>query len=142
MTAELLEQDATDAERLIIAWLGPLEYRLATERKSGDPLPMVIVNEITATEDSQQISAYPVVSLHILAATVAEVKTAASRVHRRMLLLARDPLQDIVLSDDSTMSIEWLETLERPHAEYYSDTVKQRIGRYEMGVPFTDTEGE
>lgn len=140
MTAELLDQDATDAERLFIAWLSELEYRVATERKAGDPLPFVIVNEVTATEDCQQISAYPVVSVHVLAESVDEAKTASGLVHRRMLVLARDPLQDIVLSDSTVMSIEWLETIERFHSEYYSDTVKRRVARYCAGVPFTDIE--
>lgn len=140
MTVELFERDATDAERALVAWLTPVGYRTAIERKANDPLPFVLVTELTATEDCQQMSAYPLMSVKILAASLAEVKTASQRVHRRMLVLARDPLQDIVLPDTTVVSIEWLETVERPHPEYYSDTVKQRCARYRMGLPFTDIE--
>lgn len=137
MTVDLSARDATDSERLVLAWLGPLGYRAAVARRAGDSLPFVIVTELIATEDSQQLAAYPTVSVHILAATAGEVKTVADLVHRRMLVLADDPLQDIHL-DAETASIEWLETVERPHAEYYSDTVARRVARYRMAVPFID----
>lgn len=145
MTVELFYRDASDAERAIIAWLEPVEYegdplRMAVERKPSDPLPFVLVSELTATEDCQQISSYPLMSVRVLGSSIAQVKAVSSLVHRRMLVLADDPLQDIVLPDSSVVSVEWLETVERFHSEYYSDTVKQRCARYQMGVPFTDVE--
>lgn len=142
MTVELLDQDATDAERAFIAWLAPLGYRAATERMAGDPYPFVLVTELTAGEDDQQMSAFPLISLRVIAETIGAAKAASARVHRRMLALARDPLQDIVLADSTVVSVLWLETEERFHTEYYSDTTKQRCARYRAAIPFTDIEGQ
>lgn len=136
----LLDQDASDAEAAMISWLSA-RIVAAIKRDPDDPLPMAIVREITNTEDSQQISAYPVVSVHTLAGTEEECAAESKLNHRRILYLARNPETDIPV-DGRIVNVEWLETVERPIWVPYAknDKAYRKVARYRLGLPFTDIE--
>lgn len=142
---ELLDQDATDAERFVIAWLTPFVELLSPpggvdiRRRSGDALPFAIVREAANSEDGQQMTAYPTVSVHWLAATESDCRSFSKDGHRRMLVLARDPLTVVDFGDGESANAQWLETDHAPiWVDYRNDQIFRRVSRYRIALPFTD----
>lgn len=135
MTVDLYLRDAASAEAVVTAWLTPLG-NTATKRRAGDSLPQRLVKEVTSTE-YERMTAYPVVSVHVLGRDEAEVISEAKAMHRRMLILIDDPLTAVTLTDSSVVTVEWAETVERPHWQFYSDAILQKVARYRIALPFT-----
>lgn len=143
MTEPLLYDKAPpNSVAFVLAWLLPLvdsPLKVGSKRwATGGPLPYRMVNRITGSDDL--ITDYPVISVHTFAATETDAQREADKTHRRMLLLADDPLLDITMADASLANCEWLETLEGPHPEPYSaeSVVTRLVARYQLGLHFTD----
>ena len=123
-----------DVEEFTIAWLAPLGPAGA-ERPAGAALPYRMVNRITGADDL--ISDDPVISVHTFGASRAAAKTAAKITHRRMLLLAYDPMNDVTLAGSVLANCEYLETVEGPRWEFYQDnTIWRYVARYRLGLKF------
>ena len=136
MTVPLGNYAPEDIETLIVAHLKPLR-RCDIERKPGDPLPFTLVNHIAGTESTNEGTADPVISVHTLCDKVTGAPAArdeATRTHRRMLSLLVDPT--IVLSGGRLVAVQYLDVVEQPRWEYYSDTILRKVGRYRIGLPY------
>lgn len=147
MTVPLHDKASTDSEQFVIAWLTPFFDELggATDikRRAGNPLPFGLVREVDNTENEQQISSYPLVSVHWLADTEDGCRALSRRGHRRMLMLAEDPLLEVDMGDGVMATLEWLETAEGPRwVDYNTDQIFRRVSRYRMGLPFVNVEDE
>lgn len=140
MTAELLDEDVDDAETVFISWLTPLydtTNHVANTRRSGDPLPFVLVNHLDSNESVENFTSDALVSVHVLthksAGDVAS-RDEASRVHRRILLLARH-LEDVDLAGGRKATIDFVTVAKRPTREPYGDDqILRRLGRYNLGL--------
>lgn len=141
MPATLLYDKAPpNSVAFVLAWLRPLVVdptKLGSKRwVAGGPLPYRMVNRIAGADDL--ITDYPVVSVHTFAGTETDAQREADNTHRRMLMLADDPLLDVVMADASLANCEWLETLEGPRPEPYSaeSVVTRLVARYQLGLHF------
>lgn len=135
MTVELLEEEATDAEELIIAWLTPLGPT-AFQRRAGDPKPQRLVRRVAGAEDECESLDTAVVSVHTFcdAADPDAALVECKRTHQRMLYLARY-LPDVPLLDGRIASVEWLEVAEKPiWVDYQDDSILRKVGRYQFGL--------
>lgn len=143
MTAELLDEDVDDAEEVFISWLTPLydtPSHVANTRRSGvDPLPFVLVNHLDSNENVEEFTVDALVSVHILThKSAGEVASSdeASRVHRRILLLARY-LENVDLAGGRTATIDFVKVFKRPKREPYGDDqILRRLGRYNLGLSY------
>lgn len=138
MTVELLDECADDVEEVVIAWLTPLR-RCAAVRRTGDELPFTLVHHITGHERPDQMCADEIVSVHTLcdrAVGPAAAKAAAKDTHRAMLRLARH-LDDIELSDGSSVNVDYVTVEETPITEFYSDQILRTVARYKIGLTYT-----
>jgi hypothetical protein len=135
MPAELSAYAPEDIETALVAWMTPLR-RSGFERKAGDPLPFTLINHVTGTESVQMGIADPVVSVHTfcdktLGAVAA--RDECGKTHRRMLLLNTKPQ---ITVGSRVVAVQYIEVVEPPVWEYYSDTVLRKCGRYRIGLPF------
>lgn len=124
-----------DIETALVAHLTSLR-RCGFARAAGDPLPFTLVNHITGTESAGEGYADPVVSVHTmcdktLGATVA--RDEATKTHRRMLQLITDPTITI---GARTVAVQYVEVVEQPRWEFFSDTILRKVGRYRLGIPY------
>lgn len=133
---DLYDQAPDDAEEVIIAWLKPLG-RTAINRKTNDPLPFRVVRRVAGDEDEIQFSDNPVVSVHTFGASEQQTKDETRLTHRRMLLLARNPLEDIVLPGGRIANVEYLNVFESPTwSDYGDDNIFRKVARYQFGLSF------
>lgn len=145
MTADLYDQAPEDVEDIVIAWLKPsvqAPNALGLERPDTDPpiLPFRMVTGITGVDDCNQFDSESIVSVHTFDKTRVLAKRAARDTHRRMLVLASDPLTDIVMVDGRIANIEYLDVVERPtYRDYKADNVKRYVARYRIGLEFVST---
>lgn len=136
MSTPLADYSPEDVETILIAHLKPLRA-CAFQRQPGDPLPFTLVNHVTGTESANEGWSDPVVSVHTLCDKTAgapAARDAATATHRRMLRLLTDP--QITLADGRLVAVQYLEVVEQPRWEYYSDTILRKVGRYRIGLPF------
>lgn len=133
MTAELLGVGPADMETTVVAWLQPLR-RTANTRKTGDPLPMTVVQQVAGTENLEESSADQVIQVDTLcdkslgedAARDEKIKT-----HQRMLLLGR------YLEAQGT--IDWMRVFEsQRRVSYENDQVIRYVGRYQFGQTYDE----
>lgn len=141
MSVELLDEAPNDVETVLIAWLSPLYAagHVANTRRSGGPLPFVLVNHLDSNESIQESTSDALVSVHILthksAGEVAS-RDEADKVHRRILLLARY-LEDVDLADGRKATIDSISVFKSPKPEPYGDDqILRRLGRYTVGLPY------
>lgn len=131
MTAELLSEGPEDIETLVVNWLQPLR-RTANTRRSGDPLPMCVVQGTGGTENVEESSADPVVSVHTLVRkSLGEdnARDEKDKTHKRMLLLAR------YLEDYDLDYVKVFEVQKR--VPYGDDQIIQYVGRYQFGQSYS-----
>lgn len=146
MPVDLYARDVADADIVLAAWLNgaasvttsfaPSGRRTATSRKADDPLPSWMTNEVTATEDQYQSEAFPLVSVHVFGSSKAMVVSEAVLMHRRMGVLVYNSNTVVTLPDSSVAVVAWCEVVERPHWEFYADTILRKVGTYRLAVPF------
>jgi hypothetical protein len=137
VSVELAFYAAEDAEELIVAHLIPLRWSSAF-RKAGDPLPFTLVTHIAGTESVGEGRADPIVSVHTLcdkALGVDAAMTESRNTHRRMLLLANG-IDAVTLTGGRIAGIDYLEVVESPRWEFYSDGILRKVGRYQIGLAY------
>lgn len=131
MTAELLGEGPEDIETLVVNWLLPLR-RTANVRRSGDPLPMCVVECTAGKENVDESSADPVVSVHTLVRkSLGEdnARDEKDKTHKRMLLLARH-LEDY--------DLDYVKVFEHQRRiPYGDDQIIRYVGRYQFGQPYS-----
>ena len=139
---DLYPQGPDDVEAVVVAWLSPLR-RTAVTRAAGDELPFTLVRQVAGTET--QFFADPVVSVHTLcdralgqSAAAAEAQTT----HQRMLLLDNTIDWSIVLPNGREVAVDYCDTVESPRWEQYSDQILRKVGRYKIGLTWTDQPGD
>lgn len=139
MTVELVDEDAPDCRDFVVSWMSEA-MRSALRRTTDDVFPFALVQLITATEDAESGTVDNVIQIDYLDVArdgmeAAEAANAtATRGHRRMKVLARNPLEDVVLSDGSTANLDYLRpTLGPIEQPYINDRVVRLVARYEMG---------
>lgn len=137
MTTPLAAYAPEDIETALVAWLTPLR-RTAIERKAGDPLPFTLVNMVTGTEDNRMGVARQVVSVHTMTArpsngSLTEIRDETLKTHRRMLYLQEEPRITI---GARTIGVLFVEVVEAPRSEFYSDNILRKVGRYRIGLPY------
>lgn len=145
MTADLLDYGPDDIETIVISHLKPLSMAggVTNIRRSGDPLPSILVNHIDGTECEEESVVDEVVSIHTLfprangdATAVRAFRDGAIRTHQRMLLLARD-LVDVPLPGGRFADIEYVKVFSRPRTEPYGDDqILRKVGRYRIGLSY------
>ena len=128
-----------DVEEVVVAWQMPLR-RAGVARTPDDPLPFTLVNHIAGTENVDEGTADPVVSVHTLCDRTLGFGVAAlecSHTHSRMLRLARH-LDDITLTGGAVVSIDYLIVVESPIWQPYEDNqIIRKVGRYQIGLCYT-----
>lgn len=140
MTVELHGQAPPNAEAFVIAWLRPLagsNDKIGARRwAAGMPLPYRAVSRVTGSGDL--ITDCAVVRVHTFAGTYTDASREADLTHRRMLLLAEDPLLNVTMANGKPANCEWLETTEGPREEPYgAETVVARfVAQYRLGLHF------
>lgn len=145
MTAELLDEGPEDGETVVIAWLWDLldEGHVANTRRSGGPLPFILVHQIDGKECLEESTLDALVSVHVLthkAAGEPESRDQTDAMHRRMLLLGRE-LPDVPLADGRCASIESVSVFKHPRREPYGDDqILRRIGRYKIGLSYVEAQ--
>lgn len=141
MTAELLVEAAEDAETVVIAWLKPLlsDGSVRNVRRSGGPLPFILVNHLKTIECVEESQADALVSVHVLthkASGELDSLEKTNDMHRRMLLLARY-LEDVDLGGGRKASIDYVDVAEAPKREPFGDDqILRRVGRYNIGLSY------
>jgi hypothetical protein len=131
MTVEVLGEGPADIETIVVGWLQPLR-RTSNTRRSGDPLPMCVVECTAGTEIVEESFAEPVVSVHTLCRkSLGEdnARDEALLTHKRMLLLARY-LEDY--------DLEYVKVFQYPRRiPYGDDQIIRYVGRYQFGQPYS-----
>lgn len=141
MSVELFGQAPPNAVLFMLTWLAPLGAVGETRYERGE-LPYRQVNRIGGSDDVDEGIDHVLMSVHTFgaAATAAERSAAlheADRTHRRMLLLANNPLTDVVMSDGRLANVDYLEVVEKTRlSDYGDDSIARRIGRYRFGLSF------
>ena len=145
MSVELLEEGPDDGETVAISWLSGLHPagHVANTRRSGGPLPFILVNGLGGTENVEESYFNELVSIHVLThKTAGEIdsRDETDRMHRRMLLLARY-LEDVDLADGRKATIAFVKVAMHPRREPYGDDqILRRVGRYEIGLDYAETQ--
>lgn len=141
MTIELVDQDAPNATLFILSWAAPLGA-VGQSRYEDGPLPYRQFNRIGGEDIDEEGIDHVLMSAHTFgwARTPAERSAtlhAADTTHKRIRLLARNPLSDIVMPDGSIANLDYLETVEKPRlSDYGTDTIHRYKAVYRFGLPF------
>lgn len=142
MTAELYGQAPPNPQAFILAHLLPLSDgdtdKLGAKRwQAGMPVPYRMVCIIPGPSDL--VAAYCKVRLHTFHTDYTDCSHAADVGHRRMLVLADDPLFDVPMADGATANCTALDVTEEPHEEPYAaeSVVTRFVSEYDMILGFT-----
>lgn len=135
---ETADQDTEDGEELLIAWLSPL-LRTGAERKAGDVLPYCLVNQVGGTENIEEGTAAPLLSVHVFTARPLgrnNMKLQARAVHARMIRLGQH-CDFITLTDGRQVGVDYVEVAEKMiDVDYQNDQILRKVGRYEIGLTY------
>ena len=137
MTVELSAYAPEDVQTALVAWLTTVHHA-AFARNAGDPLPSIVVEHITGTESAQMGVADQLASVHTFcdkALGYPAARDNCAGTHKRMLLLATTS-QTITISGRQ-VGVDYVEVVESPHWEYYSDNILRKVGRYRIGLPYS-----
>jgi hypothetical protein len=146
MTVDLWNEIATDPETALIAHLAPLHphtvgtpQKVSNERRSGDPLPFILVHELPGEENIDESDIDALVSVHTLvhkAAGRLVARDETDRTHRRMLWIARE-LPSVALSGGRYAEFDYVRVQSRPHwEEYGDDQILRKVARYQLGLSY------
>lgn len=138
---ETADEAPEDGEEVVIAWLAPL-LRTVVERKAGDILPMAIANQVAGTENPDEGTAAPIISVHVLCARLLgrnNLKLQAKAVHARMIRLGLH-CDFITLSDGRKVGVDYVDVTEQMiNVHYGDDMILRKVGRYEIGLTYVPT---
>lgn len=120
---------------MLVAWLTPLGS-VAAERQAGDPLPFWLVSRVAGPDD--KITDHGTFSVHSLAETLAAAEDFAMLAHQRILTLGPPlaPQRRVALTGGRTVWADKVTTDLFPRYEYYSDTIRRFVGRYDIDLRF------
>ncbi len=120
---------------MLVAWLSPLGAA-AGERKAGDPLPFWMVSRVAGPDD--KITDHGTFSVHSMAETLVEAEDQALLAHRRILALGPPlaPQRRVTISGGRMVFADMVMTDLFPRYEYYSDTIRRYIARYDIDLRF------
>lgn len=141
MSIEILDEGLEDGQIIAIAWLKDMfPGRVRNTRKPDDPLPFVLVEHLSTTENVEESTGVALVSIHTLSDKALGYSAAsghATDIHQRMLLLGRY-LEDVPLSGGRMASIDFVDVAMYPKWEQYGDgtQILQKIGRYRIGLSY------
>lgn len=137
---QLFDQQTSDAEQIVVAWLTPIG-RTAIKRRTTDPLPFRIVREVANFEDDLPVANYATVSVHTLASTESDCVAESKLTHQRMLWLVRNPQTEITVAG-GIVTTEWVEVDHAPiWVDYENEQIFRKVGRYQLAVPFNESGG-
>lgn len=135
---ELLDESSPAAELVVSAWLAP--WKRGTRRLSGDPVPYRLIHTVAGSDDPDTGLTEAVVSIHTFAADPVSAVQEADNTHRRMMLLAHNPLADIALSSGQVVCVDYVKTAMLPTRVDYDDPgVIRYVARYDIGLAYTPT---
>lgn len=131
---------APNAESFVRAWLLPLAGDPAlvgsARWQAGMGLPYRAVTRLGG--DSDLIVDTATVRIHTFAATYTEAAREADRTHRRMLLLAENPLADVTIAGVAASCSSLDRAIGPSEQSYGAETVVTRfISEYTLSLRFT-----
>lgn len=133
---ELYELAPPDAGDFVVAWLLPFGACWSTE-PTDKTLPYKLVRVIDDSDDIDSGGATALVSVHTFATTFGEAKAKSKEAHRRMLVVADNPLTDVTMPDGSIGNVAYVKTIQKPIEVANGDTtIKRFVARYELGFAF------
>lgn len=135
MTVPLFAYGPDDIQTALVAHLKPLR-RCGFERLPNDPLPFTLVTHVAGVESANEGWSDPVVSVHTLCDKTLGAPAArdeCERTHRRMLQLITDPH---ITVGNRVVTVQYVEVVESPRWEFYSDNILRKCGRYRLGLPY------
>lgn len=133
---ELYELSPPDAGDFVVSWLLPLGA-CWSDTPTDQTMPYRVVNVITDTDDVTVWSSTADVSVHTFASTFGEAKAKALEAHRRMLVIADNPLTDVTLPGGQIANVGHIKTIHRPiKVDYGNAAIKRFVARYELGFSF------
>lgn len=120
---------------MLVAWLSPLGPA-AGERKAGDPLPFWLVSRVAGPDD--KITDHGTFSVHSMAETLTEAEDQALLAHQRILALGPPlaPQRRVTISGGRMVFADRVMTDLFPRYEYYSDTIRRYVARYDIDLRF------
>ena len=138
MTVLLADQAADDVEEILVAWFTPVR-RSAVERVTGDPLPFTAIVHVAGSENVDEGTAAPIVSVHTFtdkALGRVNLKTETQTSHSRMLRLATH-CDVITLKSGRKVGVDYVDVVESPlYMPYGDDQILRKVGRYEVGLTY------
>lgn len=136
MTVELSPYCPPNAVAFMLAHLQPLGACDLT-RTDDDPLPFRQVNRIDGADDLYEFCDNAVLSVHTFAESISAVHREADITHRRILLLATDPV-NVPLASGGFADASGLVVQQRPRlSDYRADGVFRMKSVYELTLDFT-----
>lgn len=127
---------------LLTALLSPLgaaqlvPVLVAGERKAGDPLPFWVVSRVAGLDD--KVTDHGTFSVHSFATTLAAAEDLALLAHRAVSALGPPlaPQRRVTISGGRIVMVDEVSTDLFPRYEYYSDTVRRFVARYNIDLRF------
>jgi hypothetical protein len=145
VTAELLDVGPEDVETIVVTWLSGMlpAGQVANTRRSGDPLPFILVEYIDGKECVEESQVDDVVAVYRLdqklngdASAIRASRDGMSDVHTRMLQLARY-LENIELPNGHAATVDYCDVFSRPKwSPYGDDQILRRVGEYRLGLSY------
>lgn len=141
MGTEILDEGLEDGQIIAIAWLKDMQPgRVRNTRDPDDPLPFILVEHLSTTENVEESTGEALVSVHTLCDKGLGYSAAnghATRTHQRMVLLSRY-LEDVPLSGGRTATIDFVDVAMHPKWELYGDgtQILRKVGRYRIGLSY------
>lgn len=143
MTLAMFGSAPPSGVEMLTAWLAPLAalqspvVTVAGERKADDPLPFWLVTKIPGSDDKvTEYATYSVSS--IVTGSLATAEDLSWLAHRRIEALGPPlaPQQPVTISGGRIVKADWVHADQTPHYEYYSDTVRRFVARYDIDLRF------
>lgn len=140
MTVDLYDKAPPNSYAFMLAHILPLAdtpLALGAKRwKAGMPVPYRMIRTIPGRSDL--ISAFCKVRLHTFHTDFTEASHEADTGHRRMLLLADDPLYDVVMAGNIVANCSSFDVREEPHEEPYpsESTIVRFVSEYDLAMRF------
>jgi hypothetical protein len=135
---DLLDEAPDDIEEALVSWLTPVN-RAAISRRTGDPLPFILIRHLDGSEKVDEGIADHIVTIRTLCArSGGEVaaRNESLRTHRAMLELARY-LPEVSLSGGRIATIDYLKVTESPRwMAYEDDQILCKLARYQIGLSY------
>lgn len=138
----LFETAPPSGVEILVAWLSPLgatqspPVTVAAERKANDPLPFWLISRVAGLDD--KISDQGTYSVHSMASTLDTAESLSLLAHRAVSALGPPlaPQRRVTISGGRIVFADRVATDTFPRYEYYSDTVRRFIGRYDIDLRF------